>query len=514
MKYGVFIVDDKPLIRQALTETINWEKLNGIVLGTAENGKKALELIKKLHPELVISDIKMPGMDGLELTECIKAELPETQVIIITGYQEFEYAQRALSLGVNDLVLKPVRNDDMEQKIEKAFRTFEQQKEMKEAVKSVQEARIERQLYNIMTGNEEDVKNCGWRERKYNLLLVRARTRDHEMAKKIYANAVQGFEKYEKQNGWKTYSWMLQQGQVILLLDEREQSAREWKINIKHMIFSLSEGEKEAECCYTVSQICNDISRLPDCLQDVTSIMEHRYFFSDEKILYVEQEKIGTGIEVIKLQKELDHFKKEIEVLSEIEFRKRLQEIIDEILSETSGDEFRVKCIISEFCMNLGKNAGEKWNKGDTNTLLDRIGDLSGKQECAQFLDQFVKEMRRIAQNDNKMKNPVVRDALAYMKEHYAENFSQTELAEKLNVNSSYLSRIFKKETGHNFMEILTEYRIDKAKELLSKSETRVIEVCQQVGYGDYTYFYQVFKKMEGVSPSEYKKGVKKTNIL
>lgn len=124
MNYQVLIVDDKPLIRRSLKETIDWKKLNCVVAGEAQNGKEAVELVKKFHPELVISDIKMPGMDGLELTEFIKKESPDTQVIIITGYQEFEYARKALSLGVIDLVLKPLRNEDMENKIAKAIQVF------------------------------------------------------------------------------------------------------------------------------------------------------------------------------------------------------------------------------------------------------------------------------------------------------------------------------------------------------------------------------------------------------
>ena len=301
---------------------------------------------------------------------------------------------------------------------------------------------------------------------------------------------------------------------MLVLLEKRRKSAREWKINVKQMIFSADKKEKTAECCFAVSQISNDISKLAECLEAAVNIMEHRYFFSDEKILYTEQEAVVAGTEEIKLQSELDDFKKEIGLLSEIEFRKRLQSILNEILNEKSGDEFRVKCIISEFCMNLGKNIDKGWDTNKTNNLLDEIGALSGKQECARFLEWFVKKMKNTAENDSKMQNPVVRDAMAYIREHYAENFSQAELAQKLNVNSSYLSRLFKKETGHTFMEILTDFRIEKAKELLGKSDIRVIEACQQVGYGDYTYFYQVFKKLEGISPSEYKKSVKKTNIL
>ena len=164
--------------------------------------------------------------------------------------------------------------------------------------------------------------------------------------------------------------------------------------------------------------------------------------------------------------------------------------------------------------MSLEREVNKGWEKRDTDSILDKIGKLSGKQECAEFLKHFVSDMKTLSGKEEKTVNPVAREAISYIKNHYQENFSQTELAEKLGVNPSYLSRLLKKDTGHNFMEILTECRISRAKELLLQPGTKVVEVCSQVGYQDYTYFYQVFKKAEGISPSEYKKQVKKPNIM
>jgi YesN/AraC family two-component response regulator len=110
--------------------------------------------------------------------------------------------------------------------------------------------------------------------------------------------------------------------------------------------------------------------------------------------------------------------------------------------------------------------------------------------------------------------SPLVREALSYIKDNYRKDLSLTTLAKKLRVNPSYLSRLLKQETGRNFVDILSGIRIGAAKQLLDRPDSRVVEVCEAVGYADYTYFYQVFKRLEKMSPSEYKKKVKKTNIL
>lgn len=517
MNYQVLIVDDKPLIRRSLKETIDWKKLNCVVAGEAQNGKEAVELVKKFHPELVISDIKMPGMDGLELTEFIKKESPDTQVIIITGYQEFEYARKALSLGVIDLVLKPLRNEDMENKIAKAIQVFQEQTEMKEAVRSVRQVRTEKLLYRALLGNKEDFSKLGIYRSNYSLLLVRARADESEKTTQLYGKITEWFRSQETAKGWKTYSWMLRQGQVILLIDTGSKSAREWKISLKQGLFSLEillENEHCTQCCFVVSKTCNDFLGLSECLENISEVMERRYFFSDENILFTEHDVLTERFEVKQLQNDLEELKKEVLSLNEVDLRKKLSGISDEILNETNGDEFRIKCILSEFCMSLEREVNKGWEKRDTDSILDKIGKLSGKQECAEFLKYFVSDMKTLSGKEEKTVNPVAREAISYIKNHYQENFSQTELAEKLGVNPSYLSRLLKKDTGHNFMEILTECRISRAKELLLQPGTKVVEVCSQVGYPDYTYFYQVFKKAEGISPSEYKKQVKKPNIM
>ena len=510
MSYHVIIVDDKPLIRRALKETIQWDQLNCIVAGEAEDGKKAYELVKKYHPELLISDIKMPEMDGLELTEHVKKESPDTQVIIITGYQEFEYARKALSLGVSDLVLKPIRNEDMENKIEKALCEFREKKEIQAVVKNAREAKFERLLYDSLQGKKVEFPDCDFSGKNYSLILVKTKNTDKE--KKVYETISSWFQKQERVKGWKAYTWLMQSTQVVLLFETGKKSAREWKIILKQSIYFLEdfvEKTEQTECCFTVSKTCNDLGGLSECMQNVCGMMERRYFFSDNKVMFTDHDMEAAGFETRQLQGNLSELRKEAVLLNDEEFQKKLKEVADEILCETNGDEFRIKCILSEFCMGFGKQMQDAWNSEDTNKLLDQIGALPGKQECAAFLTEFVRTIKNKTGMGEKLKNPVVRDGISYIREHYAENFSQTDLAERLGVNPSYLSRLFKKETGHTFMEIVTECRINHAKELLNQPGMRVIEVCQKVGYGDYTYFYQVFKKQEGISPSEYKKNVK-----
>lgn len=520
MKHKVVIADDKPLIRRSLAQTIRWEELGCEVAGEAENGLEAAELIEKIRPDLLISDIKMPGMDGLELTEHVKKIQPDIKVLMITGYQEFEYAQRALSLGVSDLVLKPIRNDMMEKKIKKVMEELEKSRAITNAALASRRARQEQLLHGLIKERipmnrdfEEQVRELELYGRDYFLILSRVRTGEGGIKNEVRNRVIRWIEDRQNTWLWLSFDWFLGQDQVILLLEEKKRSVRERKIHVKQMLWALNERLREefgVTCCFTVSRSGNDIRVLRECYQDAREIMENCYFTAEQSILFADSYTAETAVEISSLLRNFDCFYQNIGLMDKQELKKNSEEILNRILAESQGDEFRIKCFLSEIGITLLRRCG----KGDPNELMDEIAGLAGWEQCCDFLYGFFRKVQKAMQEDREETNPLIGAGLEYIKAHYRESFSLTDLAEKMSVNASYLSRLFKKETGKNFSEILTEYRINRAEYLLQQPGSRVVEVGEQVGYSDYTYFYQVFKRIKGISPSEYKKRVKKTNEL
>lgn len=155
MNYKVIIADDNPLICKSLKETIDWKKYGCLPVGTAENGTEALRLVYQTNPDILVTDIKMPETDGLELVEKVKTKLPDMEIIMITGYQEFEYAKRAIGLGVLDLVLKPIENRKLEEVLERAVQKLAAARNLKESFISMKKRDLIKDL--LLQGTEQKV---------------------------------------------------------------------------------------------------------------------------------------------------------------------------------------------------------------------------------------------------------------------------------------------------------------------------------------------------------------------
>ena len=521
MRYKVVIVDDKPVIVQALVQTIKWSSMDCSVEGQATDAITAKNLIEQIEPDILITDIKMPGMDGLELTEYAKKRLPDLQIIMITGYQEFEYARKALSLGVSDLVLKPIRNDVMEEKVQKVIAELKKIKTMNRTVSISRKALQEQLLYKFL--KERDTENfqlaekaieLGLYKRIYYIILVRVRSDKNSVEKSVWNQVIVWMECQTKKDNGDIFEWISGKNQVLIIFEKEKPSARERKVFLRQKLHVLNERVLEEfgiSCCFVVSKISDNLRNLSESWKQVQEVMESVYFSGEQTIVFAESYSGSSAVKNGDFFREVDNFCQSVMDLEGREISEKTQKLIEDIFQETGGNEFRAKCLISEICITFLRRF---CMEDQTNELLGKIHKLTGKKSCRDFMDVFLEEIGKKSQRGKMEFNPLIKDAMNYIQIHYKENISLTDLADKMAVNASYLSRLFKKETGKNFSEILTEYRVEKAKILLRHPGCRVVEVAEQVGYSDYTYFYQVFKKIENCSPSDYRKKVKNSNIM
>ena len=191
--------------------------------------------------------------------------------------------------------------------------------------------------------------------------------------------------------------------------------------------------------------------------------------------------------------------------------QEQVEKLLEKLEQITCGNEFRIKCFLSEICITmyrkyyLGRLPGNE-RKKNINDILGEINKLEDMGQTRKYLLELARRLQRTSREEKEYENPIAGEAVVYIRERYSDTeLSLTSAAEALNVNSSYLSRLLKKETGMNFIDILTSVRLEKAKQLLEDGSKATV-VGGMVGYKDYSYFYQVFKKVEGVSPTEYKK--------
>lgn len=534
MRFKVVVIDDKPLIRRSLIETIRWDALGCEIGGEAENGLEAKEVIRKVQPHLIISDIKMPGLDGLSLTEYVKQYLPDTKVIIITGYQEFEYAKKAIQLGVYDLVLKPIDNGVMEDIIQKAIESIREQLKKEHYQKQLLEEndrykiKIDRSLralqsqflLEIIKGRRvsdriegEEIVNLHLADMNFSVILARIRSSDQQVVRGVVNGAVKLMEHFKEACDLGFVDLMVNQDLVFIAFHRPGKSAREHRVQMKRCLYAMNERllkEQGSLCCFAVSRITNDVAKIEECFKDMVEILNQNYFTAEENILFQSSCTLSVSPDTGYLLKELNQFYTDLEQMEDGERDQKILDMVGKIVQETKGDEFRIKCMLSEICITLLRHYSEKFHKGDlkrnTNKVMEEINDLVDIRDAREYLVDFIREIRKNLQAENRLTHPLAQGTMDYIRQNYKQNITLTQVADTLCVNSSYLSRLLKKETGENFVDLLAGFRIDIAKRLLDEPGSKVLDVCERVGYSDYAYFYQVFKRVEKISPSEYKK--------
>ena len=539
MSYRVILVDDKPLVLRSLKETVDWSKLDCTVAGEAMDGVEAVELMNSITPDIVVSDIKMPGMDGLQLTEHIKSRFPGTKVIIITGYQEFDYAKKAISLGVIDLVLKPIDNSSLMKVLEKAIDQIVKAREQQEynnrlirenvhyrdQYSSVQDKLRSRFLYNLLQGYEADestyssgLVNLRMDAGRYYITITRVRSANKEIRLETMRKIMETLDSMKSIYGIQLIDTEIDGDMVVLFKFDRKTSVRNAKYNIKKLYDEV--GRKlssytETKFCCVVSHMIKDVNLLKWGYKQAVEVLNSSYFSTRSDVLFVDKETISGNTGSFSIIEDLDKFYRSIDVSGAEELREDIDTLVNKIVESSGGAEFRIKCLLSEVCITLSRHYLTwvvKKNEYQTavNRLLDEIDNINTLEDAQKYLNSYIGMIKENLEKDTSGYSSLVKDALKFIKQNFARDISLEAASEYINANPSYLSRLLKKETGRSFVEIVTQMRIDTAKYLLLQPGSRIMEVCAHVGYSNYAYFYQVFKKVVGITPTDYKKNGKK----
>lgn len=397
--WKLVIADDEPKIRRGLKTILNWNEYEIEIVGEAEDGEIALNIIKEREPDIILLDINMPFLNGLDLLKEIRKINIKCIVIIISGYDEFSYAQEALKLNVFNYILKPVNKDNMGEIIKDAVEKLKSQFEEKKY-----KVWIEKQLNE----NMYDMKKrffCDFLDNKLS---------DDDVLKEM---------KYFEINLEGNIGMI-----IIKIIDKSERKG-------------MYKGWDSELLIYAVCNLLNDKFKYE----------KDKFIFKDNKsniiiLLNVEDRKEW------------------------IEVRKELQEEIERYL----------KC----------------------NVVITQVNSYDG---ILNLKDKYKNALLEL--NDRKRYSPIVLRAIDYIeKNYYMSDLTINKISDKLEISSSYLSKILKKETGFSFIDYLTHTRIEKSMNMMEDPTIRIYDVAELVGYSNQHYFCRAFKKLTGVSPSEYKR--------
>lgn len=528
-KYTVLLVDDEEEVIQAIMKKINWEGLGFSVIGYANNGLKALEMMEEFQPDVVMTDIKMPYMDGMELAGRIKAEYPATKILIFTGFDDFEYAKEAVHLEVEEYILKPVNSVEM-------INVFTQMK-----IKLDQEISEKR---NAQTLQRYYMESLPLLQANFYSTLIEGRIREEELSKYISDYQISLDGPYFCCLVIHTSANHIPEGMNPMLLttsvqkQAQERLGEKWRakcftylgntvlIAQLHTENEVSELTDEGDrfCRYArrmigavvtvgIGEVCQNILELSQSFSGAREAVSYRGIYGATRAINIReiapQETIDSGNAG---EEALTNLFKMIRLGSEEETVQAVNQYWKQLsIPHVSLQQHHIA--VMEMVSALYRFAGNNEIEMEGEPFSENMGELYAK-----LLDLEPETLRKWLQDTclsfreklfwarSRSTKSFVLKAMEYVREHYAdEDISLDQVCEVLGVSSSYFSTIFKKETGNSFIGYLTDYRMEQAARMLIGTNEKSYIIAKQVGYSDPNYFSYVFKRKYGVSPSKYR---------
>ncbi|NLL77010.1 MAG: response regulator [Clostridiales bacterium] len=536
----VFLVEDEIVMREGIKNNIPWEEEGFDFVGEASDGELAYPMIQKLRPDIIITDIKMPFMDGLELSRLVKKDFPDVSIIILSGYDEFEYAKEAIKIGVTEYLVKPVSSAKLLEVVKEIGNRIEKENEKKKYLeqfkKEMKEMELhekEKFLHEILSGKismsellEKGKKlNIHLAAGVYNVVLFMMRESedtDQAYSKELAAAWDAIMELAEQTENIYMFNRSID-GVEFLLLDESRKQLEEKRADFLKKLMDISCEYGELQYFGGVGNVVNRLREVHESYESASKAFSYRYLLSYNRIVYAEQMeemRIGFGEEDADIDlKELDFGKIDRRIIKNFLGKGLLEEVShfieDYFLSLGTGNVesmlFR-QYITTDmyfgtvaFVEELGYNA---------DNIIGVLGDFKTISEVLPSVEktkEYLKNMIRAAMNlrdqiSVKKYGSLIDDAKAYIEKNFdSEDISLNSVATHVNISSSHFSSIFSQEEGQTFIEYLTELRMNKAKELLMCSSLKSSEIGYAVGYKDPHYFSYLFKKTQNVTPKEYR---------
>lgn len=489
--YTVLLVDDEKPILDSLMSEISWAELGVNKVLTASDGLIALQLMELEKVDLLITDIRMPQMDGLELLSRVQALYPQTHSILLTAYGEFDYARQALSFGVENYLLKPLQKEEMEQTIEKALDNLYSNKNKnnnnKLFLKNILSRWVNGNISPEELGERSRLLNINVYLNKYCVICIRKQVRT--------ANMSAFFHRCEQQLDDKdTYSFWDDNGRFVIIIGGNI-PAMEKLTGIFYDALLLP--DHNGRFLVSIGSLVDNSEDLWQSYQKACDLLEtHTTVTSFGVITPLSENHFSDDAQVHELEKLFQENDEQIR-------RRNYHNFANSLLSDSADSvayNSLIHILIRFFTHNFPSRSGiQKELSTRMRLYLATTNDpLSLFTELLEFsyllYRYFIEQL-----------SPVIQQALSYIHNHYQEPISVKDLCTRNKMNTAYLGYLFKNETGTYFNNYLQQYRISAALTLLQDGDMLLNDIAAAVGFASTTYFISCFKKQIGVSPNKYR---------
>lgn len=521
MSYKVFFVEDEVITREGIRDNVDWQANGFEFCGEATDGEMALPLLRITQPDVLITDIKMPFMDGLQLSKIVRERMPWVKIVILSGHDEFEYAQEAINLGVTDYLLKPVTVRKLQSVLQKLTLQLDQERKEQDNLKKLQ-AQVEenqamlreRLLFRLVVGAISPTEAVEKGQSlgidliaRYYLVVIlkielgdRTKPYDYDEYQRVQSAVMQLAEKnpdvFVLKRDWGDLILMMKGSTPEYLEEERDLLLEEVRQLVAKTRYQLTIGvgtykKRIADISQSfVEALVNVQSPTHENKSDLNRAVERG------ELLKVDRSAVENYLRYGVKDGFNEFFNAYIRPLGETALKSNLIKnyiFVDVVLAT------------AKLVNDLG---------GDVDKLIPELNSIEMTMSNIKTIDQLQEQAYKIlssalayrdSQPNGQYKN-LIRRAKEYLEQHYTNpELSLTDMAAQANLSASHFSVVFSQEAHQTFKEYLTEIRINKAKELLRMTSLRSADIAYQVGYNDPHYFSSVFKKNTGLSPIEFR---------
>lgn len=499
MSLKVVIVEDNPTTVLSLVKTIDWDVMKCEVAGTAGDGESGGVMIRQLKPDIVLTDIRMPVKSGLDMIADVREDVPDCRFVIVTGYDEFQYASQAIKLGVFDYLLKPIDNEEVMRTVRRAAAVTRRQMENDVALEQAENLKMRAQLLTLLTndsqrgqGVHELLAGAGLQFHTYYIMALQ------QTEERYFSQAVLNrVEAVLARRRMRTVTLLLYDLAVIFV--PRGDDGKGWHEEATELAYDLFD-ELVNPVRIGVSGLGQSSHAIRQAyLQARRALWEAALRKGNRACVFYEDQGDGpVGQEhIADTQRQID------ELIARAELTDGFAAEAARALAEQSGRQYsNLRAMMFLYTTGLRRRFGLSADE-ELDAVMSGIWFVSTEEDvrlCLKELNEaFLRRM------DMPKQSLLTRNALQYINLHAIEGIQLNDVADKLCVSANYLSALIRKETGVTFHEHMLEARMNVARSMLADPRILVEEVARAVGYGNYISFYNAFKRIEHMTPTEYR---------
>lgn len=508
---NIVLIDDEKIVLKGIASAIQKES-EFYLAGTADNGIEGLDLILNLKPDIVLTDIRMPGITGLEMIRRAKKELPNTAYIVFSGFNEFKYVKEAIGLDVIDYIEKPVTISKLHEVLQKAKKLYQYQENYTELTRNLEKAErvcIEkalRDLYEQPMEEEFYLKQIILQnprlENAKSICAIKIKEEDSPTVDE-YRSVVQNLTlNLTKNEQVEVYSFFEKENLMLVYFNLGKM---EFPFLEKAMI-QKDKIEEEIKIRVGISRVHKNFYELKNVFEEADSALYYARYLESSDIVNIDEVEYVNSI-----PREISQHHKSLEFDFRIgqydDCRKQIKEYVMYIKQmDLLPELFTQKCWELIFLLHQMLNERGEHEELNIEMNYSELGKMVSGEKIADWTIEKAEEILRYAEESrDDGSSRATRIVKQYIENHFSEGISLDELAEQVHMSNTYLSMLFKKEEGITYIRYLTKIRMEKAKEYI-KQGYKAKEVCEKVGYHDYKHFSTQFKLYTGMTLENYKK--------